>query len=495
MQATSKKIQERLEDTKSVQEVSKSLAGNSRGKNHTDYWSKKVFLPTYTFNGDKRAASLFAVKIQFRGRRELFPLNTALRVEAAKKAKLIWASLIAVGWENTLQEFKPQSVYIPPTFTTVGEYLDYLQEQQFYGPKTFYNKVTKFYTALSSMLSVAPTSQRHMARNGGLKKWRDKLEATRLDQLTPHLVEQWKNRVLARDMNDQQQLVRTKHTLDSYLRTAKAMFGPRILKRLKTFGVTLPEPIPFADAEYVSRGRSAYRYRSRMDPYHLTACAIEELQGERREQLKIFLLALHLGLRRGEIDKLLWRQFDFDQCQLHVEATEFSQLKTEGSECDIGLESELRDFFQAEFQAAQSIFVIDTQIQPRPSQIYAHYRAASEFTALCAWLRAHGVAAQKPIHTLRKEFGRLITEKMGLYAASLALRHTSTAVTSIYYADDTRPKHTGLGRLLAKIEQPEPPRVSPARLKPATTGRVKTSHPEGGSGNEGLRVKDKVKAC
>jgi integrase len=453
MNDASKKIQNRLEDTKSVQEVSKCRNAVSRGKTHADYWASKVFLPAYTTGGTKRSASVFSVKIQFMGRRESFSLNTAVKAEAAKKAKLIWASLLAVGWEKTLQEFKPQAVFTPPTFTTVGEYLSFLEEQQFYGPKTFYNKVTKFYTALSSMLSVASNKERFSPRNGGLKRWREKLEATRLDQLTPQLVEQWKNRYLARALNDHQQLTRTKHSFDSYLRTAKAMFGPRIRKRLKAFNVTLPEPIPFADAEFVSRGRSTYRYRSRLDPHQLTALAIDELHGLRREQLKIFLLALHLGLRRAEIDKLLWRQFDFEHCQLQVESTEYSQLKTEGSESDIVLELELRDFFQAEFKAAKSIFVIDAKNQPRPKQVYAHYRAASEFSALCEWLRAHGVIAQKPVHTLRKEFGRLITEKMGLYAASLALRHTSMAVTSIYYADDTRPKHTGLGRLLSKIGQ------------------------------------------
>lgn len=457
MRATSEKIQAHLEDTKSVQEVSKSLAGNSRGKNHTDYWSNKVFLPTYTVNGDKRAAGLFAVKIQFRGRREHFPLNTAVRVEAAKKAKLIWASLVAVGWEKTLQEFKPQAVFTPPTFTTVGEYLAFLKEQQFYGEKTYYNKVTKFYTVLSSMLAVAPNKDRYGARNGGLKKWRERLESIRLDRLTPQLVEQWKNRYVARAGNDQQQQLRAKHTLDAYLRTAKAMFGPRIRKRLKAFNVTLPEPIPFAEAEFVSHGRSAYRYRSRFNPFELTALALDELGGDRRKELKIFLLALHLGLRRGEIDRLLWRQFDFENCKLHVESTEFSQLKTEGSEEDIWLEPELRDFFHEAFKKASSIFVIDTPNLPRPEQVYTHYRAAAEFTALCGWLRAKGVTVQKPIHTLRKEFGRLITEKMGLYAASLALRHTSTAVTSIYYADDTRPKYTGLGRLLAKAGPPSTP--------------------------------------
>ena len=51
------------------------------------------------------------------------------------------------------------------------------------------------------------------------------------------------------------------------------------------------------------------------------------------------------------------------------------------------------------------------------------------------WLRRHGVNAEKPLHTLRKESGALVVSREGVYAASRHLRHRDIAVTSAHYAD------------------------------------------------------------
>ena len=452
-----------VEDTKSVQEVSSAV----RGKTHSDYWLKKVFRPTYQAEGEKREAGLFTVKIQFAARRESFPLNTSNRVEAARKAKQIWISLAANGWDKTLIQFKPQAIYVPPTFVTVGNYLDYLEQQKLYSAQALYRNVTKFFTALGSMFETDKPRTRFDARRDGLKKWREKLRAIKLVDLTPARIEIWKNNYLALRAENPMRALNAKHTLDGYIRASKAMFGPRIRKRLADFGITFPEPIPFANTSFVTRGRSAFRYRSRIDPYRLTNLAFQELQQSQPEQLKIFLLGLHLGLRRNEIDKLLWSQFDFENRILRIEVTEYAQLKTEGSGDDIGLETELANFFQREFKKATGIFVIDGINMPRKTNGWDHYRAQPHFGELCAWLREKGVTAQKPLHTLRKEFGKLITEKLGLFAASLALRHTSPTVTATYYADDTRPKHTGLGKLIP---------LSKAPGIPADDGEVTQTH-------------------
>jgi integrase len=437
-----------LEDTKSVQEVSSGFSSAVRGKTHTDYWLKKVFHPKYRAGDGMRETGAFSVKIQFSGRRELFPLNTANRPDAARKSKQIWASLVANGWDKTLAEHKPQATYVAPVFVTVGDYMDYLASKNFYTLEALYRNQTKFYTVLSSMFENDGFGSRFRARRARLKKANEKLRAVRLSDLTPRRVEEWKNSYLASRSGNPVSEIRAKHTLDSYIRASKAMFGVKIRKRLADFGVVIPEPVPFANTTTVTRGRSSFRYHSRMDPTALTNLALDELQGEKTELLKIFLLALHLGLRRNEIDKLLWTQFDFKRGVLRIEVTEFAQLKTAGSEGDLSLEPELAGFFQSEARKATGIFVIKSTCVPRKTGGWQHYRAHGLLTELCDWLRAKGVDAQKPIHTLRKEFGKLITEKLGLFAASLALRHQGTSVTAIYYADDTRPKHTGLGKLI-----------------------------------------------
>ena len=45
------------------------------------------------------------------------------------------------------------------------------------------------------------------------------------------------------------------------------------------------------------------------------------------------------------------------------------------------------------------------------------------------WLREKGLKT-KPLHTFRKEFGSLVCDRHGIYAASRALRHASVVVTA-----------------------------------------------------------------
>lgn len=427
--------------------MSGEVSGVSRGKSHSDYWLKRVFRQSYCAQDRRKESGLFSVKIQFGGRRESFPLNTANRAEAARKAKAIWLSLAAKGWEETLTVHKPQAVFVPPKFVTVGDYLDFLEQHSLYSPHALYRNITKFFTALASIAQEGDTTRKRI-RGKRLREANDRLRAIHLADLTALRIEAWKGKYLAARSSTPIQTLHAKHTLDSYIRAAKAMFGPKIRRRLASMNVVIPEPVPFATTEFVSRGRSAFRYRSKIDPKALTLQAFEAFKDTDREALKAFLLALHLGLRRNEIDKLLWSQFDFDNRRLHIEATQYAALKTEGSESEISLEPELSEFFHRECTNASSIFVISADCGPRKTGGWDHYRAHSVFTRLCDWLRTNGVNEQKPIHTLRKEFGKIITETLGLYAASLGLRHGSMSVTATFYADDTRPKHTGLGKLI-----------------------------------------------
>ena len=99
---------------KSVQEVSKHFDSSTEPQGHygkTDirYWQTAVFRQSYTRNGLAHRASEWAIKIQHVGRRETFPLGTANRAAAAAKAKNIYLSLHASGWETTLAKFKPKA--------------------------------------------------------------------------------------------------------------------------------------------------------------------------------------------------------------------------------------------------------------------------------------------------------------------------------------------------------------------------------------------------
>ncbi len=84
-------------------------------------------------------------------------------------------------------------------------------------------------------------------------------------------------------------------------------------------------------------------------------------------------------------------------------------------------------------QQSQSEFVINSAVAPRQVSTYHHYRCSRIFKELVAWLRGKGVDTTNPLHTLRKEYGSLICQQAGIYAASAALRHTNIQLTRDHY--------------------------------------------------------------
>ena len=71
------------------------------------------------------------------------------------------------------------------------------------------------------------------------------------------------------------------------------------------------------------------RYTSRIDAGVLMRQAREELAESDPDSFLVMLLALAAGLRRGEIDRLLWRNVDVARGRIIIEESEHGQLKTE----------------------------------------------------------------------------------------------------------------------------------------------------------------------
>jgi integrase len=183
--------------------------------------------------------------------------------------------------------------------------------------------------------------------------------------------------------------------------------------------------------------RPRTRYKSRVNPATLVKAAHEELKSKHPEQFKAFLLAIGAGLRRSEIDRLTWKQFDWDKGTLRIEATEYGDVKTEGSAEEIDLGADLLAYFKEQMKAGQGEFVIQSPVEidtARPKH-WNHYRCDRHFKDLIEWLHGKGVESRTPLHTLRKEFGSLINQKFGIFAASAALRHSNISITREHYVD------------------------------------------------------------
>ena len=100
--------------------------------------------------------------------------------------------------------------------------------------------------------------------------------------------------------------------------------------------------------------------------------------------------------------------------------------------------------------------MIESPHAPSNTRKSQSYRCDAIFTRVLDWLRVKGVEPSKPIHTLRKEIGSIITSEQGIFAASRYLRHSDIRITAEYYADKIKtvvPKvFEGLLANMTKVE-------------------------------------------
>lgn len=446
---------------KSVQEVSKGRA--TFGKNDMRYWEEKVYKLTFTEGGKRCESKQYSVKIQYRGERRNFPLGMANRSDAARRARDIYHSLIACGWAETLEKFHPQCVKGEEA-VTVGEYIDLATKIFGVAPRTIACYISSFRMIAASVAGVSVGPSRFDYKKGGREAWLKKVDAIRLDKLTPGAVEAWKHRFLKARKGNPVEERKAKNSVNSFIRQARSLFAPKIVK-LVGRQLRLPEPLPFQDVSLFPR--SSMRYDSRIEIQKLVTSAHKELGGpqtteekseafaSRIEQFKIFLLAAFGGLRRNEIDKLLWEQIDLKNGTIEIRETQHFKPKSEESNGLIKIEAEVVALLAGFRKGSKGAFVIhgaDEKIEHKSPQ---WYRSQRHFKGLMSWLKQQGIDDLKPLHVLRKEAGSLICGTMGLYAASRFLRHGDVRVTAEHYLDKKSQVTVGMGSLLRKEESQE----------------------------------------
>lgn len=419
-------------------------------KSHAGYWKAKL---------TTRTNDEFHVRIRFGGIQHWWPLRTVNREAAAEKAKAIWLSLQTHGLAATEAKFKPWTVKPAPKpeVLTVGEFITSAKAVAGHVRlTTFTTYERKLRFLVSQIAKVKGSKARHDHFRGGAKKWREVVDKTALSEITANRIEEWRGRYLSRFDGQPLKRQQAQSTAISIIRNAKALFSPRILKVLGAdVRARLPRPLPFDGLEVGKRPRN--RYKSKVNPGELAAAAWNELKVQEPDQFKIFLLAFGAGLRRGEIDRLTWSAFNWKRGTVSIEPTEYGIAKTESSNDEIDLGQDLLDYFKAEKEAAGGEFVIGTATTTDIAPHWNHYRCDCTFKKLLDWLRFKGVTARNPLHTLRKEFGSLINQKFGIYAASAALRHSNIGITRDAYVDKKERTALNLFELIPQTKT-EPPK-------------------------------------
>lgn len=431
-----------VQTTKSVQGVSKHFSSPT----HSVHWESRVFLPKYTRKGTRHIAPNFACKIQFSGRRESFALHTADRKEAARKARDIYLSIVRDGWDTAMMAYRPK-IEKPTCIVTVGEMCRLVQLTGLVNAYTLATYQAKLRTLVAHICGFGS------GRRKGVRflEWRTKVDQQPLSVITLEKVHDFRRYMLARGaVGSPQKLQSAKVTVDAYIRNLRSLFRPAVLTELSQLGAVIP-PMPFDKIPMAMRGRSAFRYVSTIQPQALMKAAVEELSVKHAEVFKIFVLALMLGFRRNEIDKLRWSMINWERGHIALAQHEFLHLKSMTSADEVRLTPELQELLKCYRTSAKSEYVVHSPNPPRNTASYRHYRCEKEFSFLGAWLRQQGVVAQKPIHTLRKECGSLVNERFGILAAKNILRQANIEVTVTYYATERRKLDTGLESLLPRI--------------------------------------------
>ncbi len=324
----------------------------------------------------------------------------------------IYRSLDWFGWETTLERFKPAALK-PPTekveviqSLTVGAYLQLVGTECGLNPKTFAGYARLFRLITSEIAAIKKSKSRFDALGGGLAKWKSKVDALPLEAVTIEAVRDWQRAFLTKAGAEPTAQASAEVTMNSILRQAKALFSKRIVSILKD-RVHLPEPLPLMGVEFKKVPSSYYRYRSKMDARALLLAGRDELAESRLGEYQILVLALLCGLRRNELDKLLWSQIDFSTGKISIETTPYFKAKSDASNNEVDMEPELLALLRGWKLRAKSEFVIDGELMPRVGASYSHYRLQHQLDSLVAWLRGKGVNAPKPLHTRRKEYGAL----------------------------------------------------------------------------------------
>lgn len=415
------------------------------------YWRERIFRRTYDNNGQTSEVQEFRARIQHAGRREEIGLNTNDKETASRAAAKFFMRVKAAGWDVALAEFNPERSAARGA-TTVGDVIEAAGKSNNIGASTLRGYTVCFRKLAAEAYGLRSTAKRYDYVNGGRAAWVKRVDSIRIHKLTPTRIQAVLDRRIATTKGNPLAERRARITSASMLRQAKSLFSAdRKLPFEK-----LPNPFTGVAVQtgtppgYVSTVKSDELLRSakeelmteapRVKSQRSKAVAKLRKNGQQLscESYKALLLALGAGLRVAEIDNLQWQDIDAQTNTIRVMTTATFATKTNSSEREVfvdpGLISELEEFRSR----ATSQYVLESERSPKPGAAVASYRAELTFAHLRKWLRAHGVTAHKPIHTMRKEFGSLVCQFSDIFTASRQLGHASIALTATYYTENRR---------------------------------------------------------
>ena len=430
-------------------------------KTHVAFWRARVERRTYEYEGKTLEVPEYSVRMKFGGIRKRLALGTALKEEAALKARDIYLSLVAKGWSATLAELGPDSAVeavrneVGPT---VGEFIGEVERTSNLKTKTFRRYAQYFRMLAAHIQGVKTDASRYNYYGGGLTSWRERVDAIPLSAITPAAVADWKIAYLRRAGSDPRRKLEVNRSFNSALRHCKSLFSSKIINK-PNFAVKVPrfkvpdgqlgerEAYWFDTVDFERVGSMKFQTPAGVTYEKLVTNARTELRTNHPEAYKLFLLCLCAGLRRAEADVCLWTQLSSEDNSIRIEANEFIEPK-HGSGgtvyVDPSLMKELLSFKTEDSEA----FVVNSTRGWKPV-MYQRYRCEPHWRVLLGWLETNGISARKKVHELRKLFGDAIVKRNGIFAGSAQLRHSTIQMTASHYTDPRQRAALPVGNLFS----------------------------------------------
>ena len=377
------------------------------------YWLDRVF--------QNHGTGFYFAQIQHAGTRRAVCLQSVDRRDASIAAAKLYADIRLRGWEPALAALDPSRAAGQKEAVAVGDVCLALAALDM-RPATVsnYSRALRWWSAqiLESKPSRADFGKRSV-------EYRAKLDALPLARLNRAACDDVRAKFIAKAGGDVILQRRARVSLKAFLRNAKAAIAAAV----KGGGITIAGSRPF-DGFTVS-GATATAYRSELDAAKLIRDARSELAKADPEAFRAILLALGAGLRRSEIENLKWRHVDVAACQIRVESHAGWQTKNSSSERSVDVD-------------AGTVAALGTPADPSDAVV-----PPMATDAAVRWLRSKGVTAEKPLHSLRKEFGSLVFKAADLLTASRQLGHSSLAVTAEVYVETRTKAAPAIGAMLA----------------------------------------------
>jgi integrase len=404
------KSEETLSDAESAKEVQRIRPS----KLSFAYWLDRVFKPSGSDNG------IWWVQVQHAGRRHAVGLNTADKRTAANRAASFYGDVRGKGWDVALAVLEPDKRGAK-VGTTVGAVVATLERLDL-RERTRHNYASAIRWWAAQVLGVKPGKKEFSRRS---EEYNAAVDAVALATFTPTKAEEIRDRFISAKKGDAKAERSARVSMKSRLRNAKA--GIRAAEKLGR--LEIPAPKPFDGV--VVAGATASGYRSTFDPVSLIRSAKETLHPADPDAYLAVLLALGAGLRRGEIENLRWRSVDTARQQVRVELSGAWQGKNLQSESAVDVDGGLL-----------------TELEKRRAGPDDPVVTHGSVEAAVRWLRQQGIADNKPLHALRKEFGSIVCQTADLLTASKQLRHSSLAVTASVYVESRRKASPNIGAML-----------------------------------------------